>query len=268
MIRLLLLTLGLVFSGCVPRAASPMPPRLELVQLNLLSLDPGRGVAQFELKLRMVNPNRMGLLVQDSAVTAELGSASVSFGLPGTDLPAAGMRELRPAVLTVPVVGGPSTQTTGPLVQGSAALAALSAGNEVRLRLLGEVRAQVGAAVGPLGPATLLDTKVKLSLGFTPPAIRVVTWSLDGQNMIVAFESRNPNKTLGFAVQGLVRPQLNGQDFGQGYLNTYLAPGQTKRDEVRLSLTGLPGTGIVLVCEFKAQIPGILDRSAYHTLKL
>ena len=254
--RLLWLVLVVLITSCIPQAVRPSPPQVELIQFGLLSLDPFSGNAQFDVRLRLTNPNSFALPLLDSAITAELGGASFRFNLPPVDLPAAGggSREV-PTRLTVPVI------------QGTAALASLVAGNQTRFRLLGELKVRLGPAEVPIGPVTLLDRNVQISIAFTPPTLRITGIRLDGFSLVVGLEALN-NNVLGFVLQGPLRLQLGGRDVAQAVFNTNLAPGQTSQGEVRMQLTGIPLPGSVTIqSDLRALIPGIFDRTVAQVLQ-
>jgi hypothetical protein len=254
MVRLSWLVL-LLLTSCIPQAVRPLPPQVELLQFGLLSLDPFSGSAQFDVRLRLSNPNAFALPLLNSAITAELGGASFRFELPPVDLPASG------GVREVP------TRLTVPIIQGTAALASLVAGNQTRLRLQGELKVQLGPAVVPIGPVTLLDRNVQISIAFTPPTLRITGIRLDGFSLVVGLEALNSN-VLGFVLQGPLRLQLGGRDVAQAVFNTNLAPGQRSQSEVRLQLTGLPTPGgVTIQSDLKALIPGIFERSVVQVLE-
>jgi hypothetical protein len=249
------LSLALVICACIPQAVRPSAPQVELLQFALLSLDPFSGNAQFDVQLRLTNPNSFALPLLDSAITAELGGAGFRLNLPPVELPASGGARVVPTRLTVPVV------------QGTAALASLVAGNQTRFRLLGELKVQLGPAVIPIGPVTLLDRNVQISLAFSPPALRITGIRLDGLSLVVGLEALN-NNVLGFVLQGPLRLQLGGREVAQAVFNSNLAPGQTSQSEVRMQLSGIPFPGAVSIqSDLRASIPGIFDRPVSQLLQ-
>ena len=153
---LLILFLALVLGACVPQAVRPQPPAVELLGFSLIALDPFSGKADFDVRLRLTNPNSYTLPLLDSTVTAELGGTQFRFTVPAVELPNNTPREVR-------------TRLTVPVVEGTKALATLVSGASTRFRLLGELRVQLGPAVVPVGPVTLVDRDIQLQLAFQHP---------------------------------------------------------------------------------------------------
>lgn len=239
--------LGLGLSACVPQAVRPQPPAVELLGFNLVALDPFSGKAEFDLRLRLTNPNAYTLPLLDSTLTAELAGAQFRLVLPGIELPTASPREVQ-ARLMVPVA------------EGTRALATLVSGQSTRFRLLGELRVQLGPATVPVGPLTFVDRNVRLELAFQPPAFRITGLSLEGTTLRVGLEVQNPNP-IGFTLSGPLRVQVGGRSVAEASLNLPLAPKGSSRGEFRLSLNGFPGVGgISLDLGLTAQIPGIFEQ--------
>ncbi len=250
----ILLFAALILSACVPQVARPQPPAVELVQFGLSSLDPFSGRAEFDLRLKLTNPNSFGLPLLDSTVTAELGGSSFQLVLPATDLPSSQPKEIQ-------------TRLVVPLVDGTRALASLVGGQSSRLRVLGELKVQLGPAVVPVGPVVFVDRNVQLSLAFAVPTLRLTSVRLDGLSLVFGLEAVNSN-VIGFVLQGPLRVSIGGREVGQAALNLNMAPSARNQGEFRVQLTGLPGLGGVSVnADVRARIPGILDRSVGQILE-
>ncbi len=251
---LLMLGAGLILSGCVPQVVRPQPPAVELLGFNLISLDPFSGKADFDVRLRLTNPNSFTLPLLDSTITAELGGTQFRLSVPAVDLPTNSPREVQ-------------TRLTVPVVEGTRALAALVSGQSIRLRLLGELQVRLGPATVPVGPFTLVDRDVQLQLAFQLPTIRIVSLGLDGLALRVLLEVQNPNP-IGFSMTGPLRVLVGGQSVAQTTLNLPLTPGGSSRGEFRLGLTGFPGMGgISLDLGLTARVPGILERPVAQVLQ-
>lgn len=249
-----LIVLMLVLAGCVPQVARPQPPDIELLEFRLLRLDPFAGSADFELRLKLTNPNTLTLPILDSTLTAELAGAGFAMTLGAVELPAGGSRETL-ARLRVPVV------------EGARSLGILLSGQPTRLRLSGEVRVAVGPVTLPLGPLTFIDRTVQLSLNFQLPTLRLVDLRLEGGSLRLGFEVSNPNP-IGFSLEGPVRVLIGGSRVAEVRLDMRLSPGARERSEAAVRLSGFPGLGSVqLQLELKARIPGIWERDIRQALE-
>lgn len=252
--RIWLFGVLLLLAACVPQAARPQPPSVELVQFGLLSLDPFSGRAEFDLRLKLTNGNSFGLPLLNSTVTAELGGTQFQMTLPAVDLPSGQPKEVQ-------------TRLVVPVVDGTRVLASLVSGQPNRFRLLGELKVQLGPAVVPVGPVVFVDRNVQISLSFTAPALKLTGIRLDGLSLVFGLEASNSNP-IGFTLQGPLRVSIGGREVGQAALNLNLAPGAKSQGEFRLQLTGLPGFGGLSVnADVRATIPGILDRSVGQILE-
>lgn len=251
---LLILFLALVLGACVPQAVRPQPPAVELLGFSLIALDPFSGKADFDVRLRLTNPNSYTLPLLDSTVTAELGGTQFRFTVPAVELPNNTPREVQ-------------TRLTVPVVEGTKALATLVSGASTRFRLLGELRVQLGPAVVPVGPVTLVDRDIQLQLAFQLPSIRIVSLGLDGLALRVVLEVQNPNP-IGFTLAGPLRVLVGGRSVAETAFNLPLAPSGSNRGELRLSLTGFPGLGgVSLDLGLTARVPGILERPVAQVLQ-
>jgi hypothetical protein len=240
-----LMVLGV--SACVPQVVHPQPPAVELLGFSLVALDPFTGKADFDVRLRLTNPNAFTLPLLDSTLTAELAGTQFRLTVPAVELSTSSPREVQ-------------TRLTVPVVQGTRALATLIAGQSTRFRLLGELRVQLGPATVPVGPLTFVDRDVQLQLAFQLPIFRVVSLSLDGLTLRVSLEVQNPNP-IGFTLSGPLRVLVGGRSVAETSFNLPLAPNSSNRGEFRLGLSGFPGVGgISLDLGLTASVPGILDR--------
>ena len=244
----------LLLTACIPQAARPQPPQVQLLSFSLLSLDPFSGRAEFNVNLRMTNPNGFGLPLLDSTLTVELGGIQFRMGIPAVDIPSGQARDV-------------TTRLSIPVVEGTRALASLVGGQATRFRLLGELNVTLLGARTTVGPATLVDRDVQIALNFSLPQLRITAVRLDGLALIFSIQAVNSN-VIGFALQGPMRVSIGGREVGQAGLNLNLAPGQTNQGEFRVQLTGLPGFGGVSIqTDFKALIPGIFDRPVVSVLE-
>ncbi|WP_027893195.1 LEA type 2 family protein [Calidithermus chliarophilus] len=249
-----LIALLLLLVSCVPQVVRPQPPDIELLEFRLLRLDPFAGSADFDLRLRLTNPNAVALPVLDSTLTAELAGAGFALTLGAVDLPAGGSRETV-ARLRVPVV------------EGARSLGVLVSGQPTRFRLTGEVRVAVGPVTVPLGPLTFIDRNVQVSLNFQLPTLRLVDLRLEGGSLRVGLEVFNPNP-IGFSLEGPVRVLIGGSRVAEVSLSMRLPPGARERSDAAVRLSGFPGLGSVQVqADLKARIPGIWERDVRQVLE-
>ncbi|RDI94489.1 hypothetical protein DV704_11835 [Meiothermus sp. QL-1] len=248
------LGLALILGSCVPQAVRPQPPQVELLQFSLVSIDPFSGRGEFDVRLRLTNPNPYALPLLESALTAELGGSPFRLTLPALEIPTGASREA-------------SARLVVPIVEGTRALASLVSGQATRFRLLGELQARLGPAVVPIGPVTLVDREVRIQFAFQPPTIRLVEIRLDGLAIRLVLEVENPNP-IGFTLEGPLRLLAGGRSVAEGALNLGLGPNGRNRGELSLRPAGLPGGGGVSVeLGLSARIPGILDRSVFQVLQ-
>lgn len=246
--------LALILGACIPQAVRPQAPQVELLQFNLVSIDPFSGRGEFEVRLRLTNTNSFTLPLLDSTVTAELGGSQFRLTLPALEIPSGASRETQ-------------TRLVVPIAEGTRALASLVSGQNTRLRLLGELRVQLGPTVVPMGPVTLVDRDVRIQLAFQLPTIRIAEIRLDGLAIRLVLEVENPNP-IGFTLEGPLRILIGGRSVAESVFNLGLAPGGRSRNELRLALSGLPGAGGVSVdLGLNARIPGILDRPVTQVLQ-
>ena len=252
--KLLLFSILLTLTACVPQAARPQPPQVQLLTFNLISLDPFAGRGEFNVSLRLTNTNGFTLPLLDSTLTVELAGAQFRMSLPSVEIPSGQSRDVQ-------------TRLTIPLVEGTRALASLVGGQNTRFRLLGEMRVQLLGQGITVGPATFVDRDVQIALNFSLPQLRVTGVRLDGLSLVFGIQAVN-NNLIGFALQGPMRVSIGGREVGQAGLNLNLAPGQTNQGEFRVQLTGLPGFGGLSVqTNFRALIPGIFDRPVVQVLE-
>ncbi len=246
--------LALILGACVPQAVRPQAPQVELLQFNLVSIDPFSGRGEFDVRLRLTNTNSFTLPLLESAVTAELGGSQFRLTLPALDIPSGASRDAQ-------------TRLVVPLVEGTRALASLVSGQNTRFRLLGELRVQLGPAVVPIGPVTLVDRDVRIQFAFQLPTIRIAEIRLDGLAIRLVLEVENPNP-IGFTLEGPLRILIGGRSVAESVFSLGLTPGGRNRGELRLGLSGLPGVGGVSVdLGLTARIPGILDRPVVQVLQ-
>ncbi|RIH83657.1 LEA type 2 family protein [Calidithermus roseus] len=249
-----LIVLMLALVGCVPQVVRPQPPAIELLEFRLLRLDPFAGSADFDLRLKLTNPNTVTLPILDSTLTAELAGAGFAMTLGALDLPAGGSRETL-ARLRVPVV------------EGARSLGVLLSGQPTRLRVSGEVRVSVGSVAVPLGPLTFVDRTVQVSLNFQLPTLRLVDLRLEGGSLRIGLEVSNPN-LIGFSLEGPVRVLIGGSRVAEVSLDMRLPPGARERSDAAVRLSGFPGLGSVQVqVDLKARVPGIWERDVRQVLE-
>jgi len=256
-LAMLLLLAGL--AGCVPRLQGPLPPRAQVQDFQLISIDPFSDSARFALDLKISNPNAFELPLQESTLTLYFGSAKIPFELPQMTIPAAGF-EIVPAQVTVPL-------------QASAAeVRRLLAGDRVRVRITGKMKAELGPVPVTLGPFTLLDESVSVNLQFAVPAFKVLpersSLSLSGSQLrvVVGFQVANPNP-LGFYLRGPVELVIGGRPVAQASLDMPLRPRQSGTGELTfaVNLSEVPGAATAVLAGLqievrggiKAEIPGI-----------
>jgi len=84
-----LAALLVVLAGCLP-GQEPAPPKAQVQNFQLLSVDPFSDSARFALDLKISNPNNFDLPLQESTLTLYFGSAQIPFDLPQMTIPAAG----------------------------------------------------------------------------------------------------------------------------------------------------------------------------------
>lgn len=254
LLRGMLLGMALLLGACVPQVVKPQAPQVELLQFNLVSIDPFSGRGEFDLRLRLTNSNSFTLPLLESTLTAELGGTQFRLTLPALEIPSGASREAQ-------------TRLVVPIVEGSRALASLLGGQSTRFRLMGELRAQLGPAVVPIGPVTLVDRDVRIQFAFQLPVIRIAEIRLDGLAVRLLLEVENPNP-IGFTLEGPLRLLIGGRSVAESAFSLGLAPNGRSRGELRLGLSGLPGAGGVSVdLGLTARIPGILDRPVVQVLQ-
>lgn len=246
--------LALLLGACVPQAVRPQAPQVELLQFNLVFIDPFSGRGEFDVRLRLTNTNSFTLPLLDSTLTAELGSTAFRLTLPALEIPSGASREAQ-------------TRLVVPIVEGTRVLASLLGGQNTRFRLLGELRVQLGPAVVPIGPVTLVDRDVRIQFAFQLPTIRIAEIRLDGLAIRLVLEVENPNP-IGFTLEGPLRILVGGRSVAESGFSLGLTPSGRNRGELRLGLSGLPGVGGVSVdLGLSARIPGILDRPVVQVLQ-
>jgi len=252
--RWIVVGLALLLGSCVPQAVRPQAPQVELLQFNLVSIDPFSGRGEFDVRLRLTNTNSFTLPLLESTVTAELGGSQFRLTLPALEIPS-GASSNAQARLVIPIV------------EGARALASLVSGQNTRFRLLGELRVQLGPAVVPIGPVTLVDRDVRVQFAFQLPTIRIAEIRLDGLAIRLVLEVENPNP-VGFTLEGPLRLLIGGRSVAESAFSLGLAPGGRNRGELRLGLSGLPGVGGVSVdLGLRAVIPGVLERPVAQVLQ-
>jgi hypothetical protein len=250
----IVLLTGILLAGCVPQAVRPQPPQVELVQFGLIGIDPFSGQAQFDVRLRLSNPNSYSLPLLDSTITAELGGSAFKLVIPALEIPSGNSREA-------------ATRLVVPIVEGTRALAALVSGQNTRFRLLGELQARIGPLTVPVGPFTLVDRDVRVDFSFRLPTLRLVDIRLDGLSIRFGLEVDNPN-LIGFTLEGPLKLKIGGREVAASAFNLGVGPNAKNRGELALQLTGLPGLGGLSVeTNFVARIPGIFERNVAQILQ-
>ena len=253
----------IVLAGCLPRMQEPLPPRAQLQDFQLISLDPFADRVQLALNLKINNPNNFDLPLLASTLTLYFGDAKIPFDLPQMTIPASGFE-------VVP------TQITIPLVSAAEEAQNLLAGESVRVRITGRAKAKLGPVPITLGPFTLLDENVKLNLRFAMPSFKVIpeqsSLALAGSQLqvIVAFQVENPNP-IGFYMRGPVELVIAGRPVARASLDIPLHPRQSgigtltfavKLSEVPGAATAiLAGLQIEVHGGIKAEIPGIWQQA-------
>ena len=253
------LILLLALSACLPRMQQPAPPQAQVQNFQLISLDPFTGRADFQLDLKISNPNAFDLPLLESTLTLYFDDASIPFDLPEMTIRAAGF-EVVPTRISVP------------LAEATAGLAKLLRGGPVRLRISGRSKVNVGPLPINIGPYTLLDQTVRLELSFAMPTFKLLpgqsSLSLSGGTLevAVAFQVTNTNP-IGFYLRGPVALVIGGRQVASAGLDVPLRPRQssTGRLVFRLGLSEVPGAAAGLVAGLqlevrgglKAEIPGL-----------
>jgi len=237
----------------------PAPPQAQVQNFQLISLDPFTGRADFQLDLKISNPNAFDLPLLESTLTLYFDDASIPFDLPEMTIRAAGF-EVVPTRISVP------------LAEATAGLAKLLRGGPVRLRISGRSKVNVGPLPINIGPYTLLDQTVRLELSFAMPTFKLLpgqsSLSLSGGTLevAVAFQVTNTNP-IGFYLRGPVALVIGGRQVASAGLDVPLRPRQssTGRLVFRLGLSEVPGAAAGLVAGLqlevrgglKAEIPGL-----------
>lgn len=251
--RLAVLSLLFALVGCVP-VVQPEPPKIELLSFELVQLDPFAGAADFNLRLKLTNPNGFPLPLQESTLTAELAGVGFGMNLYPLDLAAGASRETT-ARLSVPVT------------QGANALAVLVSGKPTRFRLMGAMNARIGPAVIPIGPFTFVNREVSVGQLFRLPTLRLGEFRLEGLTLRASLEVQNPSP-IGYSLLGPLRLSIGGRSVAEARFNMRVAPAGVSRGEVAFGLTGFPGVGALVVeANLVASIPGILQSPVAQILQ-
>lgn len=248
-----------LLAGCLPRMQEPLPPRAQVQNFQLLSVDPFADSAKFALDLKVSNPNAFDLPLLESTLTLYFGDARIPFDLPQMTIPAAGF-EIVP------------TQITVPLAASAREVQKLLAGETIRIRITGKMKAKVGPVPITLGPFTLLDENVKIDLKFAVPSFEISTrnssLALAGSQLKVnvAFRVTNPNP-IGFYLRGPLELVIAGRPVARASIDMPLRPRQSGAGEITfaVNLAEVPGAATAVLAGLqvevrggvKAEIPGV-----------
>ncbi|WP_457629958.1 LEA type 2 family protein [Oceanithermus sp.] len=249
----------ILLAGCLPRLQEPLPPRAQVQNFQLLSVDPFSDNAQFALDLKISNPNNFELPLLESTLTLYFGDARIPFDLPRMTIPASGFE-------TVP------TRVTVPLAASAREVQRLLAGETVRVRITGKMKAELGPVPVTLGPFTLLDENVRVDLRFAAPSFKLApersSLALSGSRLrvTVGFQVTNPNP-LGFYLRGPVQLVIAGRPVASAGVDLPLRPRQSGMGELvfDVNLSEVPGAAAAVLAGLqvevrggvKAEIPGI-----------
>jgi len=236
--------------GCMPRLQEPLPPRAQVQDFNLLSVDPFADNAQFALDLKITNPNSFDLPLQESTLTLFFGSARIPFDLPKMTIPANGFEVV-------------STKVTVPLAASAREVQNLLTGNLVRVRITGRMKADIGPVPVTLGPFTLLDENVRIDLRFAMPTFKVLpdrsSLSLSGSQLrvSVAFQVTNPNP-IGFYLRGPVDLVVGGRAVARASVDMPLRPRQTGTGQLvfAVNLADVPGAATAVLSGLQIEVRG------------
>jgi len=260
---LLGLVLLALLAGCLPGVQEPLPPKAQVKDFRLLSVDPFSDSAEFEMDLNISNPNGFELPLLDSTMTLYFGQAQLPFELPAMTIPAGGSQVI-------------TTRITVPMTATAKEVQNLLAGEAVRVRITGKVRAELGPVPLDLGPFTLLDQNVKINLSFAVPSFKLLTdqsqLSLSGSQLRIkiGFQVTNPNP-LGFYLRGPVELLVSGKPVAATEVDVPLRPRQSSVGtlEFAVNLTQIPGAATAVLSGLqvevrggiKAEIPGIWQQA-------
>ncbi len=258
-----LAALLVLLAGCLPRLQEPLPPRAQVQNFQLLSVDPFSDSAQFALDLKITNPNTFDLPLLESTLTLYFGDARIPFDLPAMTIPAAGF-EIVPTRVTVPLAA--SAQEVHNLLTGET----------VRIRITGKMKAKLGPVPVTLGPFTLLDENVRVDLSFAMPSFKVLpersSLALAGSQLrvTVGFQVTNPNP-LGFYLRGPVELVIAGRPVARAGVDIPLRPRQSGMGELvfAVNLAEVPGAATAVLAGLqvevrggvKAEIPGVWQQA-------
>ncbi|WP_457638245.1 LEA type 2 family protein [Oceanithermus sp.] len=247
----------------MPRLQEPLPPRAQVQNFQLLSVDPFADTATFSLDLKISNPNTFDLPLLESTLTLYFGEAKVPVDLPQMTIPASGFQ-------VVP------TRVSVPLKASAVEVQKLLAGEKVRVRITGRMKAKLGPVPLTLGPFTLLDENVSVNLRFATPSFKILpeqsSLSLSGSQLrvTVGFQVTNPNP-LGFYLRGPVELVVGGKPLARVALDMPLRPRQSGNGELvfAVNLADVPGAATAVLAGLqievrggvKAEIPGIWQQA-------
>jgi len=166
------------------------------------------------------------------------------------------------------------TEISLPLAASAREVQNLLAGEPVRVRITGKMKADLGPVPLTLGPFTLLDQDVQVDISFAMPRFELLadhsSLALSGTQLkvTVGFQVTNPNP-IGFYLRGPVGLVVGGRTVAQADMP--LRPRQSGMGEVSfaVNLAEIPGAATAVLSglqvelrgDVKAEIPGVWQQA-------
>lgn len=139
----------LVLSSCVPEVLRPDPPRVDLLEFELTSVNILSGEARFRVRLRLENTNSYTLPLLQSTVSVYLNSSRNDLTIPAVTLDPG-----------IPVIV--DTELNVPVLNTVVSLGSLVLGQNVHVIAKGQLTAVIAKIEIPIGPFTLFEQDVRI----------------------------------------------------------------------------------------------------------